>query len=245
METNRGVTGRGWAWELLNSWWIAFSLADLCWIGFFYIGRKARQRKWIVMGFIFLALQTVSFILGGLIPESVFRNVMIFLWLCLYPAGIILSFMERKNYLICRDVLISANAEEKERQDYRAAVMRHYAAQGVISAQPAASFAVREPVETPTENELLDVNRCCEADLATLPGVSVALAMKAVRYRTEHNGFASTQEFYSVLELKPHFIVQLEDRISCGAYPGPLTSGPAEPADPGASPERKGRKLDL
>ena len=44
------------------------------------------------------------------------------------------------------------------------------------------------------------------------------LAKKAITYREEHQGFQSSEEFFTVLEIKPHFMVQLKDRIKCGEY---------------------------
>ncbi len=68
---------------------------------------------------------------------------------------------------------------------------------------------------TPVDNVQIDVNSCDESELAGLPGINIIQAKKAIRYRQENNGFASVEDFYSIVGLKPHFIVQIEGKIVC------------------------------
>ena len=42
-----------------------------------------------------------------------------------------------------------------------------------------------------------------------LPGVSVAMAMRAMQHREEIGGFATVDDFVDYLGLKPHFAVQV------------------------------------
>lgn len=129
-----GITGRGMGWEFFNSWWILLSFFALSWIGFFIIGRRARQKKWIVMGIIFCLLQ---FVLFFFIPKSntMMKDIIMTIWCAAYIAGIILSFALRKKYLICRDVLLNARIAEKDDQQLRASVVRDYEKQGVQGAR--------------------------------------------------------------------------------------------------------------
>lgn len=68
-----------------------------------------------------------------------------------------------------------------------------------------------QPVQKPkpASGELVDINRCTQSELMTLPGIGVAQAKKALEYRSEHGGFRSLDEFVEVLGIKPHFAVQI------------------------------------
>ena len=63
---------------------------------------------------------------------------------------------------------------------------------------------------TVTKNTaLIDVNLCVQAELMKLPGVGAAEALTAIEFRNRNGGFRSLDEFVEVLELKPHFAVQI------------------------------------
>lgn len=244
MGNKRGITGRGLAWEWINSWWILFSFIDCAWIGFFVIWARTRKRKWQIMGIFFFILQFCLFAFMGATEETnALTNVVALLWIGAYPVGVILSFVEREEYLFCRDHLLRVRADEAAQLAFQETVTRNCITHQMTAASDSQG------------HEVLDINRCTKTDFATLPGVSAALAIKAEEYREKHCGFSSTDEFYSVLELKPHFVVQLEDRIKCGAYVKPSAAEKADaarvaeetavPPAPASPPERRGRKLDF
>lgn len=66
-----------------------------------------------------------------------------------------------------------------------------------------------EPAAPVGREEPLDLNSCSRDELASLPGVGIAGAMRAMEYREERGGFASVDEFVDQLGLKPHFAVQV------------------------------------
>lgn len=241
-----GITGRGVGWELLNSWWVLFSFFALSWIGFFIVGKRARQKNWTVMGVVFCILQ---FGLLFLISDS--NDIIMMIWFAAYIAGIIMSFSVRKKYLICRDVLLNARIPEKDDQQLRASIVQSYQKQGVQGARTTVESddmltnAVRTAVQqdapdeealkkretakpshvsqaavpqTAEQLEPLDINNCTEQELSSLPGVSVVQAKKAVEYRRVQGGFFTVDEFFQAVALKPHFIVQLEGKLLCGPY---------------------------
>lgn len=243
MTDKGGVTGRGMAWEILNSWWIAFSVVSCSWIGFFIIGSKAKQKKWKMMGVLFLILQFGVLLAVGITDvQGILSDILVVIWLGAYVSGIILSFTQRKEYLLCRDVLINVRLDERNQQKLRNTVIRNYEQQGIVDPQTIASFSsdrqtfdsVKVPEPARAENrkhrqdtqvsecndvrKIVDINSCSESDLVELPGISVVLAKKAITYREEHQGFRLVEEFFTVLEIKPHFMVQLKDRIKCGEY---------------------------
>ncbi len=71
---------------------------------------------------------------------------------------------------------------------------------------------------TDQTDQLLDINNCSESQLEELPGVSLVMAKKAIAYRENKAGFASVDDFYECITLRPHFIAQINDRIKCGEY---------------------------
>jgi hypothetical protein len=50
------LTSRGKRWELLHSLWVGwtFTLGFFSWVAFLYIGVRARQKKWILWGLLYL-----------------------------------------------------------------------------------------------------------------------------------------------------------------------------------------------
>lgn len=81
----------------------------------------------------------------------------------------------------------------------------------------------------------IDINTCSASEMATLPGVSMVMAKKAERFRQENGGFTSPEQFFEVIQLKPHFVVQAQEFIICRQETPPTS----EESEPG------GRKLDL
>ena len=84
--------------------------------------------------------------------------------------------------------------------------------------------------------------------MTALPGVNIVMAKQAVKYRYEHGGFSSFEEFAEVVKLKPHFIVQLQDLVMCKpidaqSQQSQQGSAQQQPEQPG--PEHHGRRLDL
>ncbi len=64
-----------------------------------------------------------------------------------------------------------------------------------------------------TNDNLLDINTASEKDITALPGVSVILAKKVIKYRETKGGFENLEEFYKEMKIKPHFIEQLSKLI--------------------------------
>ena len=63
-------------------------------------------------------------------------------------------------------------------------------------------------------DELLDINSCSEAELTALPGINIVMAKKIINYRETKHPFKSTDEFFKIMKIKPHFAKQLE-KIIC------------------------------
>jgi hypothetical protein len=66
-RVSMSVTAKGKRWEILHSLWIGwtFTLGFFNWVAFFYIGIRARQRKWAFWGIFYM----VPFVLAMLNPN--------------------------------------------------------------------------------------------------------------------------------------------------------------------------------
>ena len=49
--------------------------------------------------------------------------------------------------------------------------------------------------------------------MAKLPGITIIIAKKIIKYRDLHDGFTTKKEFFTEMNIKPHFQSQLEDLI--------------------------------
>lgn len=228
MKTKPGITGRGISWEILQSWWIALSFIALSWIGFFYITFKTKQRKWRNLAILFTVLQ-LGFFIGIGIAQQLKLNIIVIIfvsiWLIAYFAGIIVSFIVRKEYLICLDVLEESDTDKKKTQVLKNKIVSEYREEGIIDKMPTHDDKVKiktdkEQPKTDTfvdnGNAIIDINTCSELDFINLPGFNTLMAKEAVAYRKAHDGFSSIDEFFNVLNIKPHLIAQIQNKITCG-----------------------------
>ncbi|MFX4263387.1 ComEA family DNA-binding protein [Pelotomaculum propionicicum] len=76
---------------------------------------------------------------------------------------------------------------------------------------------------------LVDINNDPEETIASLPGVGVILAKKALGLRLSKNSFKSIEEFAEGLGLKPHIVEQLRPLVVIN----PLKDVNEDPGTPG------------
>lgn len=226
------ITNRGLIWELLNSWWIIPSFIFISWIGFFYIGIKAKKKMWVNIGFAFLLV-----FIFMVTSQSYFEKIGIWevILLTYFFGGIVLAFIVRKEYLIRFDMLQKANVSQIENNNIRNRLAEEFLQKG-IAVDGSGSRKIEETMDAgkevfsdmnniiqPSYNEPnplgdskpIDINSCSIESLSNLPGITMILAKKAINYRNENNGFTSVKEFYKVIELKPHFIAQIDNKLIC------------------------------
>lgn len=66
----------------------------------------------------------------------------------------------------------------------------------------------------------LNINTCTENELASLPGLNIVDAKKAIAHREQYGSFGSIEEMVVLLNLKPHIAAPLYDVLYCeGAQP--------------------------
>lgn len=215
------LSKHGFLWKLLNSWWIIPSFFLMACVGFFYIGNKARKRLWTIFGVLYLVVLAVLFYLDEQYKGTeALKNALV----TYFFVGIIHSFYVRSEYLKIIDTnegTIPPLSSEKEASSH-----------SVMSETIEDPQKVHEAEQTKS-NTVIDINTCKESDLVSLPGLTIVKAKRAIRYREEHNGFTSIDEFLDTIQLKPHFETQIRNMIVC------------KPIDNHTSSPNIGRKLDL
>lgn len=78
-----------------------------------------------------------------------------------------------------------------------------------------------EPASQQTPDEKIDINHCTQSELMALPGIGIAQAKRAMEHRQTQGGFQSVDEFVELLQIKPHFAVQIFARANVGQEEAP------------------------
>lgn len=236
-------TNRGSKWELMHSAWILLSYVWLGFVSFFHIGHKVRYRKWTLFGLLYAVLFTVSFFViteREYFPnhEEQAGNVGVLILFVYWIVTIVHCHKSRKEYLIRLDEMKDTPDLEAERirQQVRDKYKQNTSSNDFkeqLKEHVGAPVPPVEHQETEVPVEKIDVNNCTVEQYTSLPGISIVMAKTAEQYRKEQGEFKTVDEFFEVIKLKPHFIVQIQDRVVCNHV---------EKQEPMPS---KGRKLDL
>lgn len=111
--------------------------------------------------------------------------------------------------------------------------------------KPAAQIVTR-PMDVPAAPAVpqkapagqVDINHCTQSELMELPGIGVAQAKRAMEHRQTSGRFQSVDEFVELLQIKPHFAVQIFSRATVGQ------AAPAE-EKPASDPAPVRRRIDF
>ena len=264
-------TNKGCLWELSNSLWVLWTFLFLPCVGFFIIGKRVNHRPWLIWGGIYLACMLVVFTF----IDSKYENTLAFdAFLMIYFLGsFVHTFVARSAYI--QKLIALEEGEEDDRMQQHSSSMGYagtnrtdqFASQynarrngqagntGSSTTQQR-QFTTEQPDHTFVNTQsrhtaaaasasAVDINSCTLSELTALPGINIVAAKQAVKYRYEHGGFASFEEFAEVVKLKPHFLVQLQDRVVCNPIDSQSKQGPAQQSTDAPSTEHHGRSLDL
>ena len=206
------ITGKGKKWEILNSLWIIWSFVfGLNYAGFFWIGYRTKQKKWVLFGCLYLVLgfAVPMYASGASVKGTLLSTILMLIWFGSWVVSAIHSFLSRKEYLLRREAIV--NGKKAAELAFRQNIQNEYqqpevrTVQTVQPPQTVPPAAAQQPV-----TQKIELNTCSENQLADLPGVGVVLSKKAIAIRNGAGGFASVDDFCSKLGLMPHFAVQIE-----------------------------------
>ncbi|MGN0527648.1 MAG: helix-hairpin-helix domain-containing protein [Eubacterium sp.] len=142
---------------------------------------------------------------------------------------IVMAFIERPKYL-----RLLANQDNRMILQDRMAGNQSYIYQNSgslpVAPQPAENRAQniqqnfvpqsvnpnQAPQNVPVQT--VDINTASEDALAGLQGLNIIDAKKAIQYREANGGFKSVDEFFSVINAKPHIIARLENQLTLSVY---------------------------
>ena len=192
-----------------KEWWpLVCAFFYLSCVSFFYFGKKCNNKLWMVFGVVYLVLLGGLFALDDQFKEaSWFKSVLAVFWLCgiAHTYFTLDSFTKRKLELEQNDETEHLSNDNS----YAEQIKEHFVEKEQQRIVQSAKIGNVQEYNT------IDINSCGESDFVSLPGVSIVMAKRAISYREEHNGFTSKEEFFDSIQLKPHFIVQIQDMIEC------------------------------
>lgn len=238
------VTSHDKQWERSHSIWIVWTFLLQPWIAFFYIAIRARRGRWGLWGLLYL----IPYIFGGAPANSWLSDVGAVLLLVFGIGGIVHAFRVRKEYLMCLEAVQKSRSEIDA--DLRQRVQTEY---GLHPQEPTSSASSGQPTFAtsrstrqdspqlsaqpsnpvpypPSETFTVDLNSSSERELATLPGIGLIRAKRAVNVRGTKGGFRSVEDFGEALNLRSDVV----ERIRPLVYVSP----PQQTQRPNSSPGR-------
>ena len=213
-------------WRIINSWWILLTLPMglLSWAAFVYIGFKAKQKKWIIWGFVY-SFALVGMFVGSdpsleyfiLVPESswvmtLIDSIIPILWI----ASIIHAFYVRGEYLVRLETLKKYKCSNED--ILRNEIENEFKQNNISNRRPiqkSNDITHSNPKSNAPQTEtkkIVDINNDSEQTISELPGIGIILAKKAIEIR-ETRDFESVDDFGQALDLKPHIIEHIRPLI--------------------------------
>lgn len=65
---------------------------------------------------------------------------------------------------------------------------------------------------------IININNATALEISKLPGINIVRAKKVIKYRKEHGGFKSKEEFFKVVKLNKRFAKMMQDKILIDKY---------------------------
>ena len=268
-------SNKGFIWELSHSLWVLWTFLLMPCVGFFIIGKRAGHRPWLIWGGIYLVCMLIvfTFIDSEYKDTKLFDAFLVLYFLGSFIHTFVArsEYLRKLRAIEDGENLYEeqrhqsgvgyANRAEQFASQYHARHNRQAVETGRSNTQ-SGSTATERPDHTAVNSQarqaaastatvsaasaaVVDVNSCSLTELSALPGIGIVEAKLAVKYRFEHGGFASFDEFATVVKLKPHFLVQLQDRVVCGPVKSTPEAGAQQQPEDTPTTEHHGRSLDL
>ncbi len=192
-----GHTGRGWGWEMRQSWFmLLFLTVVLYWAPLVYMGLRVLQFRWVVYGLLY-ALPGVLYALvwatgAAGVDASASPGLAHSVQYLRNTAGAF-GFFALFHTWNARGEFLVRLAEQHYDQE---ALLERARSRAGAASQPGEADA---PPAAP--RRLLNVNRVSETELTMLPGFGPERARQALRLREEMGEFLSFADFAGKLQL--------------------------------------------
>ena len=285
MKSNNGRIVLNSLWILLDI--PGFLFGCLTGVGMFLAGKKVGVQRWKTAGVIYFAvlllLEIAAFTANKQSTDRIISYYLVIYFISVVHSIVILvkfiPLMKNelegrsgvtspvrttnettgqitRDFTVSKDLYSVANSAAPEKKERISFDNSYYDNLNLTAS--AINTQTPTKVETAKKKaEIIDINTCTERDLASLPGVSIVAAKKAIAYRDKNNGFASEQEFYKVAGIQLHFVKQIKDKIYCGnefieapqivdsQEEATVASESSTEIDTAPAKEKKGRVLDI
>lgn len=181
----------------------------------FIVMPKTKRRKFETLGIITFAIQGIMLIL--ILRCYTFSSVLAKLFFVLHistsdQTGLIALFAEIIIYFM---VVITLIVKRKKYKKVIKAQENHKAVNQYIAV---ASASPKPIINENAAADVIDINSADQEAFASLQGLTIVDAKKAISYRDEHNGFNNIDEFFMCIGAKPHIIVSIKERLYVGDY---------------------------
>ncbi len=111
------ITSKGKRWELLHSLWIGwtFTFGLFHWVAFFYAAFRAKRRRWVLWGILYMIPFVMSLFPAVIREDSGWLgNLWVTLLLILAVVSTVHAFVIRKEYLVRLAALQQRRASDVE-----------------------------------------------------------------------------------------------------------------------------------
>lgn len=241
---DKTVTSKGIAWELSHSIWMIWSFFPtgfFNYISFFYIGYRTKQKKWHIVGFVYLALFIFFVFSMQVFPSEHWMTD-------IGVAGILLSwilsvfhvFKVRTEYLLRLEAILKINKkgvkdlENRIRQEYFSSDTTLDSLEKTLQNEDSQEYSKTEKTDRPEFLSPVNINTADEGTIATIPSIGGIVAKKIIMVREAEGEFKSLNDFVVKMNFKPHVIEKIKDYIIVSVTEAPVENG-----------EQKGRIIDF
>lgn len=233
------------SWRRSNSLWQLWTcLPYLGGIGVILAGRKCRDRKLSRTGFVFMILSVLAMLFpsvmdirfGGLaygfsyeIRQLITLTtdwLLPLLWICIFYYGTRIRWdvlRGRAKSLMGYESEFQRDADLRSRFRQAEEPRESVRETAEERKEPVTRLDIPQVTAAETDTPRLNVNTCTQEQLLQLPGMGIIQAKKAMAHREANGGFRDADEFIDVTQLKPHFAVQVLDRITLEGSPEKVT----------------------
>ncbi len=215
------------SWRLLHSLWMLLPVLGFGCLGaaaLIFIGaRMSRPAVWI-SGIGYLAISTALFFaIGATDAETAVSNWLVGAWLLTWLVTMLHALAINPSWL-----------------RWKAGHVPWHAAPAMPLAPPPGY-----PAAPPAPAAPLDVNSATAAQLATLPAMDHARALRAVSARERLGGFPDVWAFGNALELQPHEYVLVHPHVVANPIAGTRPVPPPQSTPPPEPSGHAGRIVDV
>ena len=213
---SKSITGLGKGWERRHSiWmiWLLFPLGFTAFISFFVIGARAKEKKWLIAGFIYLLLLIQFFVVDEYIPyEHIVYDFSVMLLLGMWIAAWVQAVSVRPAYLRRLATRLYPEMNQvNSQQIIPKHVSRTKSSVQVKKYKPGRPTGKSEV--SASEPKVINMNDASQEEIAALPSFDNIIASRVIEVRNQIGAFESMSHFIKEMNMKPHVIAKAKPYI--------------------------------